>query len=117
MAQSLGAAAAQDLIVQSVRALANDAAAKKATPVVEAAFELVRQSSKLGGRRTLAITGITVHAGEDVEGSGSTSVARTGGTTGKGRQTSGGGGPTGGMQYACFEVWPSPRVMACVYWK
>jgi hypothetical protein len=65
-AKGLDAATAQELIEHAVRSIGSEADARKATPIVEAALEVARLSSRAAGKRTLQITGIEVHTNDTV---------------------------------------------------
>ncbi len=60
ISRGLDAAVAQELIERALKSLTSEGVAAKARPVVEAAFELARQSSRAAGKRTLSITSIKV---------------------------------------------------------
>ena len=107
MAKGLNAAAAQGLIEQGLRSLGGEALAKKATPVVAAALEVARESSRAAGKRSLSITGISVHSGDE------TIFQVAAGSGSRGQQT--GAGPEkripiayGGTHYTCYLVSAGP---------
>lgn len=118
MPKGLDAATAQELIGNGLRSLAGEAVAAKAKPIVEAALEVARQSSRAAGKRTLSITGISVNSGDD---EGSTTIYQVVGS-GPPRRTPIGSREKripivyGGDGYTCYLVSRGPPPFyVCLY--
>ncbi len=118
MSKGLDAAVAQELIEHALKSLTSEGVAAKATPAIEAAFELARQSSRAAGKRTLSITSIKVGTNGGLESKDDESVT----TIFQAVPTSAGLQKripiaVGGTGYTCFLVskGPPPFYM-CMRW-
>jgi hypothetical protein len=121
--KGLDAAAAQQLIELALKSLADEAAAAKARPVLEAALELARESSLAAGKRTATITSISlvVGSGDDESTVTIANEQPTASGPDKGTVTNAKTSRTpiayGGTGYACVVLSAGPPpVTFCVYW-
>ncbi len=115
-AKGLDEAAAKELIGHALRLLRSEEAAAEAAPLIEAAIELARHSSRAAGNETLSITGITVWPDGIEEGSNTTvfSHGQQVGAKAK-REPVAYGGTKDGMNYECVRTPVGSYV--CASWK
>jgi hypothetical protein len=66
MTTKLDASTARALIERSLEAFGGKSLPVKAKPVIEAALEAARQSSRAAGKRSLSLTGVSVHSCDDI---------------------------------------------------
>ena len=115
MAQGLDAAAAQELIEHALTSVSSKGAATRARPVLDALFELAKQSSRAAGKRSVRISSVKVHIGGVEGGDDQTVVFDT-------KQPVDAKKPRipiayGGTGYACVLVDKGPPpAYICVYW-
>ena len=115
MAKGLDAATAQELIEHALISVSSKSAATRARPVLDALFELARQSSSAAGKRRVQVSSVKVHIGAVEGGADQTVIFDTKRPAAAEEDRI----PiaVGGTGYVCVLVDKGPpAAYVCVYW-